>query len=435
MRRPLSVLLVEDSPADAELVLLELDRCGFDTTSERVDSEVGLRDALAAGSWQLVLCDHGLPGFSSIEALRVVRHGSVEVPFVIMSGTIGEEAAVEALKAGVRDVVLKGNLARLGPVVDRELREAENRRRHDQGERERAELAAQLIQKVDELELAKRLLEGKAQQLEISLKYKSAFFSNMSHELRTPLNGLLILAALLQDNPSQNLTSKQVEYASVIHTAGSALLRLLNGILDLAKVESGTITPIICDVALVEIRNGLQREFGHVADHKGLSFSVGLADGLPSNIATDPTLLHQVLDNLLANAFKFTKHGAVNVRVGPAASGWSASHDTLSRAGAVIAFSISDTGIGMAAEIHQDVFGDFIQGDGTTARRYGGTGLGLSISRKLVSLLGGEITLVSTAGEGSTFTVYLPTTISPPATATPSVQHARFADPAARPHG
>jgi signal transduction histidine kinase/HAMP domain-containing protein/ActR/RegA family two-component response regulator len=272
-----------------------------------------------------------------------------------------------------------------------------------------------------EVELAKRLIEEKAEQLAVSSKYRSEFFSNMSHELRTPLNSLLILARELEENPERNLTEAQVQYASVIHASGSDLLRLLNDILDLAKVESGTVTLEISDLPLVDLKEALERDFTHVADQQGLSFSVELDAGLPAGLATDPMRLGQVLKNLLSNAFKFTERGGVSVRVSQADDGWSASNDVLARAPAVAAFSVTDTGIGIPAELRQRIFEAFAQADGTTARQYGGTGLGLSISRELVRLLGGEIGLTSTPGQGSTFTVYLPSvrgsrsgTVAPP---------------------
>jgi signal transduction histidine kinase len=258
------------------------------------------------------------------------------------------------------------------------------------------------------LSKAKRSVDAKAEQLETSLKYKTEFFSNMSHELRTPLNSLLILSGLLRDNEELNLTAKQVQYASVIHTSGSNLLRLFNGILELASVESGTAVAEIGDVALIDIRDPLHSEFDAVANDKPLSFSVELANGLPEVIATDTMLLRQVLSHLLANAFKFTEHGGVTVDISSPARGWNPTHETLSHACTVIAFAVSDTGIGIPPEIHQRIFEDFVQGDGSTARHYGGTGLGLSISAKLVALLHGEITVASTAQAGSTFVVYLP---------------------------
>ena len=271
-----------------------------------------------------------------------------------------------------------------------------------------AEQNIEVERKNQEVELAKRLVEEKAEQLAVSSQYKSEFFSNMSHELRTPLNSLLILAGELEDNPEQNLTPAQVEYASVIRSSGNDLLRLLNDILDLAKVESGTVTLQISDLPLIELQDVLERDFVHIAERQGLSFSVELAPGLPPAIATDPGRLRQVLKNLLANAFKFTESGEVKVSVSRAEDGWSPENATLARAGAVIAFRIADTGIGIAPDMQRRIFEAFAQADGTPARQYGGTGLGLSISLELVRLLGGEIALSSTPDHGSSFTVYLP---------------------------
>ena len=274
----------------------------------------------------------------------------------------------------------------------------------------------------------------RVEQLALALKYKSEFLANMSHELRTPLNSLLILARILQENSEQNLTAKQVQYASVIHASGTDLLRLLNDILDLAEVESGTVMLEISELALGEIQDALEREFRDVADGRRLSFAIELADGLPSHIATDPARLRQVLHNLLENAFKFTERGAVSMRISCAESGWSATNHNLARAEAVIAFRITDTGIGITADVAQRIFEPFIQGDGTTARKYGGTGLGLSVSGELVGLLGGEITLTSTLNQGSTFIVYLPTTRTPSTTPRPLVTpDAPVPQPSSRP--
>ena len=271
-----------------------------------------------------------------------------------------------------------------------------------------AEQNIEVERKNQEVELAKRLVEEKAEQLAVSSQYKSEFFSNMSHELRTPLNSLLILAGELEDNPEHNLTTAQVEYASVIRSSGNDLLRLLNDILDLAKVESGTVALQISDLPLIELQDALERDFVHVAERQDLLFSVELAPGLPAGIATDPGRLRQVLKNLLANAFKFTESGEVGVRVSRAEDGWSPGNEALARAATVIAFRITDTGIGIAPDMQQRIFEAFAQADGTAARQYGGTGLGLSISLELVRLLGGEIALSSAPEHGSTFTVYLP---------------------------
>jgi signal transduction histidine kinase/HAMP domain-containing protein/ActR/RegA family two-component response regulator len=271
-----------------------------------------------------------------------------------------------------------------------------------------AEQNIEVERKNQEVVLAKRLVEEKAEQLAISSKYKSEFFSNMSHELRTPLNSLLILAGELEDNREQTLTDTQVQYASVIRSSGNDLLRLLDDILDLAKVESGTVTLQFSELPLAELQETIMHDFHHVAKQQDLSFSVELAADIAPTMSTDAGRLRQVLKNLLSNAFKFTELGSVSLRVDRVDGGWAAANEQLGRASEVIAFTVRDTGIGIAPEQQRLIFEAFAQADGTTARQYGGTGLGLSISRELVRLLGGEITLSSTPGEGSTFTLYLP---------------------------
>ena len=264
-------------------------------------------------------------------------------------------------------------------------------------------------QKNLEVEASKRLVEEKVSQLAVSSKYKSEFIANMSHELRTPLNSLMILAQQLKENPEHHLSEIEVEYASVIHSSGRDLLELLNSILDLAKVESGTVTAQNDEVSVEGLRATLLREFEPVAQKKELGYTVDLDPGCPSSIVTDPQRLQQILKNLLANAFKFTDRGSVHLHIGLAHQGWDPEMTSLSAASSVLALSVRDTGIGIDEEQRTRIFEAFAQGDGTTSRLYGGTGLGLSISRELVGLLGGAIDVVSSPGEGSTFTVYLPT--------------------------
>jgi CheY-like chemotaxis protein/signal transduction histidine kinase len=259
-----------------------------------------------------------------------------------------------------------------------------------------------------EVEQAKLALEEKATQLALSSKYKSEFLANMSHELRTPLNSLLILAQQLSDNPEGNLSERQVEFAKTIYGSGSDLLTLINDILDLSKIESGTVTLEVSECRFTTLRGYVERTFRHMAEAKSISFSVDLAESLPPGTMTDTTRLQQILKNLLSNAFKFTAHGHVSLSIGLTQSGWNSDHPNLAQADGVLAFSVTDTGVGIASDKLQLIFEAFQQADGSTARKYGGTGLGLSISRELARLLGGEIRVESVVGVGSTFTLYLP---------------------------
>jgi signal transduction histidine kinase len=264
-----------------------------------------------------------------------------------------------------------------------------------------------------EIEQARSALEEKAEQLSLSSRYKSEFLANMSHELRTPLNSLLILARLLSDNVGGNLTAKQVEFAKTIHSSGAELLALINDILDLAKIESGTVTLNIANEEFREVQESVERTFRQVASDKSLEFAIEVDDDLPGAIQTDGKRLQQILTNLLSNAFKFTARGSVRLSIEQAREGWSLGHAALERADDVVAFSVIDTGIGIPPAKQRLIFEAFQQADGTTSREYGGTGLGLSISRELARLLGGEIRVSSTHGEGSTFTLYLPLSHQP----------------------
>ncbi len=260
-----------------------------------------------------------------------------------------------------------------------------------------------------EIEASRLTLEEKAEQLALTSKYKSEFLSSMSHELRTPLNSLLILSQLLAENAEHNMSEKQIEYAKTIQGAGKDLLTLINDILDLSKIESGTVTTDLQDVSFANVRAQVERAFRHVAESRSLGFGVELAPGLPPSLYTDSQRLQQVLKNLLSNAFKFTQKGRVSVRIAPVESGWSVDHAGLNRAQTVIGFFVTDTGIGLAADKQKIIFEAFQQADTGTARKYGGTGLGLSISREIARLLGGELRLVeSSPGKGSTFVLYLP---------------------------
>ncbi|MBS0581104.1 MAG: HAMP domain-containing protein [Proteobacteria bacterium] len=271
-----------------------------------------------------------------------------------------------------------------------------------------AEQNAEVERKNQEIELARRALEEKAAELALTSRYKSEFLANMSHELRTPLNSILILGQQLAENADGNLSSRQVEFANTIHGAGTDLLNLISDILDLSKIESGTVTVECEDLLFTHLRETVERNFRHEAEARKLSFVADFDNRLGRLITTDSKRLLQVLKNLLSNAFKFTERGGVRLHVGIANGGWTAEHPVLSQVPAVVEFSVSDTGIGISPEKQKIIFEAFQQADAGTARKYGGTGLGLAISRELAHLLGGEIRLSSAAGSGSTFTLYLP---------------------------
>jgi HAMP domain-containing protein/signal transduction histidine kinase/CheY-like chemotaxis protein len=278
---------------------------------------------------------------------------------------------------------------------------------------EKARLLAQQNEEVErknsEVEQARQELEDKAKQLALTSKYKSEFLANMSHELRTPLNSLLILSDQLSNNPEGNLTERQTEFAKTIHSSGNELLMLINDILELEKIESGTVVVDASELRLDDLQGYVERTFRHVAENKNLGFHTRFAASLPTTLYTDAKRLQQIMKNLLSNAFKFTQQGQVTLTAELVRSGWDRNNELLNRAREVIAFSVIDSGIGIPIDKQQIIFEAFQQADGSTSRKYGGTGLGLAISRQLSRLLGGEIRLASIPGQGSAFTLYLPT--------------------------
>ena len=279
-----------------------------------------------------------------------------------------------------------------------------------------AEQNAEVERKNQEIEQARRALEEKAKELALTSKYKSEFLANMSHELRTPLNSILVLGQQLSENPEGNLSPKQVEFSRTIHGAGTDLLNLISDILDLSKIESGTVSVQAEEVFFASLLEMIARPFRHEAENRKLTFETYLDPALSRSLVTDAKRMQQVLKNLLSNAFKFTEQGQVRLSVLKPTSGWTPDHPILSRAESVVAFEVSDTGIGIPAEKQRIIFEAFQQADAGTSRKYGGTGLGLAISRELSSLLGGEIQLRSAIGAGSTFTLYLPQMYVGPAT-------------------
>jgi len=256
-------------------------------------------------------------------------------------------------------------------------------------------LTAELQARQQELQRSNAELADKAWELDQASRYKSQFLANMSHELRTPLNSLLVLARLLAQNLEGNLTAKQVEYATVIHSSGSDLLRLINDILDLTKVEAGKMDINPERFALAGLIEDLRGVFGPLTEEKRLRFTITTAPGVPAVVETDRQRLRQILYNLLSNAVKFCELGHVGLHIDMTAQQW-------------LVFSVTDTGIGISRDNLSSIFSAFQQGDGTTSRRYGGTGLGLAICREVATRLGGEVTVQSELGKGSTFSLLLP---------------------------
>jgi CheY-like chemotaxis protein/signal transduction histidine kinase/HAMP domain-containing protein len=310
------------------------------------------------------------------------------------------------------------NLLKQSQALTSELQERqEELQQTNEALEEKARLLSEQNQEVErrrrEIDEARGALEQKAEQLALTSKYKSQFLANMSHELRTPLNSLLILSQQLAANADENLTVQQVEFAQTIRASGNDLLVLINDILDLSKIESGTTALELSPALLVDQVDDVERTFRQLAQQKALAFTIELDPKLPRTIRTDHTRLQQILKNLLSNAFKFTESGSVEMQITCAAQGWSEQNQSLSRAKQVIAFAVTDTGVGIPEDKHALIFEAFQQADMDTSRRFGGTGLGLSISREIAGLLGGEITLASAPGQGSTFTLFLPLALEP----------------------
>ncbi|MGW9592780.1 HAMP domain-containing protein, partial [Streptomyces chartreusis] len=348
-----------------------------------------------------------------IELASVTRFTQIHQDFLAqVMPTIGVN--LNTIVANARTDELLGESQRL--TGELQERSAELQVQQDELQRSNAELEekASLLASQNrdieaknlQIEQARQELETRAQELALASKYKSEFLANMSHELRTPLNSLLILAQLLAQNPSRNLTPKQVEYAGIIHSAGSDLLQLINDILDLSKVEAGKmdVTPECVEVR--ELVEYVEATFRPMTTQKSLEFSVATAPGTPFDLLTDGSRLRQVLRNLLSNALKFTEEGGVELRIEPAADGEIPM--SVHRGSPIVAFHVKDTGIGIPEQQLETIFGAFQQADGTTSRKYGGTGLGLSITREIARLLGGAVTVRSTPGQGSTFTLFLP---------------------------
>ncbi len=346
--------------------------------------------------------------------LGVIELASFE-PFSEVHQTFLEQLAetigivINAIVANVRTEVLLEQ----SQSLTQELQSRQHELQQTNAElAEKATLLAEQNERIEvknrEIEMARLAVEEKAEQLTLSSRYKSEFLANMSHELRTPLNSLLILARLLADNQEGNLSGRQVNFAQTIFAAGNELLDMIDDILDLSKVEAGKMDMYPGDVALSGVVEFVERSFRLLVEEKGLAFEVALGDDLAATIVTDEQRLQQILRNLLSNAVKFTESGGVTLGIAAAPPGAGYASASLAEADDVIAFTVTDSGIGIAEDRLNLIFEAFQQADGTTSRRFGGTGLGLSISREIARLLGGELSVESSVNRGSTFTLFLP---------------------------
>jgi len=373
---------------------------------------------------------------SNIVVLPVLFEGQVKAVIELASaGSFGDlqTSFLEQLTANIGIVLnsIEATMQTEGLLkqsqqlaTELQMQQRELQQTNEQLEQKAQQLAERNVEverKNQEIEQARRAVEDKAAELALTSKYKSEFLANMSHELRTPLNSILILGQQLTDNPEGNLTPRQVEFSRTIHAAGTDLLNLISDILDLSKIESGTVSVDAEEISFSSLTETITRPFRHEAESRGLFFDAQV-DTTLRTIITDSKRLQQVLKNLLSNAFKFTEHGGVRLNISTVVGGWTGSHPVLKNAPTVVAFEVTDTGIGIPPEKQRIIFEAFQQADNSTSRKYGGTGLGLAISRELSNLLGGEIQLRSQVGAGSTFTLYLPLNyVGPSASRAPTI--------------
>jgi signal transduction histidine kinase len=376
MTRELRVLLVEDLEEDAFLVLRALRLGGYAPVHTRVTSERELIQALSAGVWDVVISDYSLPGFDAPAALRIVRSLVGDVPFIIVSGTVGEDLTVAAMKAGAHDYVMKDKLTRLSASVERELRDAQERR-ESRAAQQAAELATREMERADAANQA-----------------KSRFLANMSHELRTPLNAIIGFSELIEAGEAGPLSERQHEFINYVLSGGRHLLALITDILDLSKVEAGKMELIIEPTSLLEVAGSVQTLVRPLVNKQGITLTLDVAPDLP-RLAADPTRLKQILYNLLSNAIKFTERGG----------------EVLLRAHAVegaLLIAVRDTGHGIDEKDLPRLFQEFEQLTQSGAEREKGTGLGLALTKRLVTQHGGSIEVASTVGRGTTFSLRMP---------------------------
>ncbi|SDB22497.1 Signal transduction histidine kinase [Desulfonatronum thiosulfatophilum] len=372
----LRVLIVEDSEDDVMLVVRALKNAGFSLEYARVETTQAMEQALTAEPWDLIISDHVMPEFNSFQALEVLKRSGLDIPFILVSGSIGEETAVEAMKAGVHDFIMKDKLARLVPAVRRELKEVANRR---------------------EKKAAYEALVAAKQVAEAANEAKDTFLANMSHEIRTPLSGIMGLMQLMQSTP---LAPDQKRFVDMALTSADRLTTLLSDILDISSLESGLLEIRQDKVNLRDLGDSVMDLFSATAEKKNIALDSTYDPSIPGILFGDEVRVRQILFNLVGNALKFTEKGRVVVEMSPVG---------LNRENHLrLLISVSDTGIGMPEDQLDEMFKPFVQSDSTTTRKYQGAGLGLTIVKRLVELMNGTIAVESAPGEGTTFHVLLP---------------------------
>jgi two-component system sensor histidine kinase EvgS len=376
MSKKLRLLIVEDSPDDAELLVRLLRRAGYEPEPHRVETAEAMAEALTDRGWDLILSDHSLPLLSGPGALDVLKQTGLDVPFIIVSGTIGEETAVECMRAGARDYILKDKLARLPVAVERELAAARDRR-----------LQAEEEARIRELEQARELAEREN-------SFKSQFLANMAHELRTPLACISGYAQVLAEETDGKLAARQKQMVANMRTSARHMGKLINDVLDFSKIVAGRLDLVPVPTSLANLVDSVRETLDPLVEKHGVELWVAVPDGLPE-IPVDPLRLRQVLFNLLSNGLKFTPRGGT-VRLSVRAEG-----DR-------VAIEVRDTGVGIRAEDLPRLFQEFQQIVEPGRPRHDGSGLGLAITKRLVELHGGSIAVESEPGRGSAFTVRLP---------------------------